>query len=332
MNSGPAELVVIDRAQVRANLTYERCIALMRTAMIALSRGDTRQLLRGIIDLGGGNAFGVMPGSMGSCDGFGAKLVSVFAGNFARRLQSHQGVITIFDPLSGAPVCILHAGEITSIRTAAASAAATDVLARCDARVLAVLGYGEQAWSHVVAISKVRTLREVMIWGRSRQSAETFAERVRIGLGLDARAAADVAGAVATADVVCTTTAAAEPILQSRWVRDGTHLNIVGSSRAGPVEIDNELVLRARFFADHRESVLHQGAEFIRARAAGLVDDEHVLGEIGEVMDGTLAGRQSAADVTIYKSLGNIVQDLASGWYLYQAALREGFGARVPFG
>jgi len=126
--------------------------------------------------------------------------------------------------------------------------------------------------------------------------------------------------------------AAAEPILLGRWVREGTHLNIVGSSRAGPVEIDNDLVLRARVFADHRESVLRQGAEFLRAKAAGLIGDAHVLGEIGQVMDGAIVGRQSASDVTLYTSLRSIVQDLASGWYLYRKALRDGFGTRVGFG
>jgi ornithine cyclodeaminase len=136
---------------------------------------------------------------------------------------------------------------------------------------------------------------------------------------------------VSAADIVCTTTAAVEPILHSRDVPDGAHVNVVGSSRAGPVEIDSALVLRSRFFADHREGVLRQGAEFLKAKAEGLVDDAHVLGEIGQVMDGSLPGRQSPSDVTIYKSLGSVVQDLACGWYLYQAAQREGFGETVDF-
>ncbi len=196
--------------------------------------------------------------------------------------------------------------------------------------MLALLGYGEQARSHVQAISQVRSLTEVMVWGRSKQQAADFAARVRDSLNLNATACAQVADAVADADIICTTTAAAEPVLRSAWVRPGTHINAVGSSRAGPAEIDSELVVRARIFADHRESVLRQGAEFLHAKAAGLIDDAHLQGEIGQVMLGSIKGRSSSAEVTLYKSLGNIVQDLACGEFLYAAALRGGFGARAP--
>jgi ornithine cyclodeaminase/alanine dehydrogenase-like protein (mu-crystallin family) len=323
-------MIIISRAEVAAHLPYEACIPLMREAMVALARGHTRQLLRSIVDLGGGNAFGVMPGAMDELT-FGAKLVSVFPGNFARGAQSHQGVVVVFDPRDGAPVCVLHAGEITAIRTAAASAAATDALARPDAQALAILGYGEQAWTHVLAMCHVRAIGSVAVWGRSPERAAAFARRVQSELGVEARAERTAGAAAAAADIICTTTAAVEPILHSRDVPDGAHLNVVGSGRAGPVEIDCELVVRARFFADHREGVLRQGAEFLNAKAAGLVDDAHVLGEIGQVMDGSLAGRRSREDVTIYKSLGSIVQDLACGWYLYQVAQRDGFGLKVTF-
>jgi ornithine cyclodeaminase len=136
---------------------------------------------------------------------------------------------------------------------------------------------------------------------------------------------------VADADIICTTTAATEPILFSRQVADGTHVNLVGSSRAGPSEVDTALVARVRLYADHRAGVLAQGAEFLNAKAEGLVGDAHVLGEIGEVMAGTLAGRLSDSDVTAYKSLGSVVQDIACAWKLYQAALEGGrsFGAQV---
>ncbi|MGZ8311525.1 MAG: ornithine cyclodeaminase family protein [Allosphingosinicella sp.] len=305
----------VTAGEVARLLPYEACIPLMREAMIALSAGRTRQLLRGIIDLDQGRAFGVMPGAMMDDGAFGAKLVSVYPENFAKGMMSHQGVVVLFDPATGAPSAVLEAGEITAIRTAAASAAATDVLARPEARRLTILGYGEQAWRHVEAVRCVRPLESVAVWGRAAGQAEAFAARVRAS-GLDAVAAPSVAAAVADADLICTTTAAPEPILRSEWVANGAHINAVGSSRAGPAEIDNDLVARALFFADHREGVLAQGAEFLRAKAAGLVDDAHVLGEIGEVMAGTLPGRRSPGDVTIYKSLGSIVQDLAAARYI----------------
>lgn len=320
---------VIGAEEVARRLTYEACIPLMRQAMIALSEGRTRQLLRGIIQLGHGNMFGVMPGAMyggregqaapppaaapdgpGDLSTFGAKLVSIFPGNVAAGGLSHQGAVLLFDPGTGAPAAVIDAGELTAIRTASASAAATDALARPDAARLAVLGTGEQARRHVEAIRLVRPIGRVTIWGRDPAKAAALAE------ALGATAAPTAAEAVAHADIVCTVTGASEPILFDRDVPDGAHLNLVGSSRAGPAEVDNALVARARLIADHRDGVLAQGAEFLNAKAAGLIDDAHVVGEIGAVFAGSLEGRQSAAQVTAYKSLGSIVQDLAAAAFL----------------
>jgi ornithine cyclodeaminase/alanine dehydrogenase-like protein (mu-crystallin family) len=316
------KLLVISREEVAEHLIWDACIPLMREAMIALSTGRTRQLLRAIMDLEGGRAFGAMQGAMEQA--IGAKLISVFPAG-ASGAPSHQGVVALFDPETGAPAAIVDATEITGIRTAAASAAATEALARPDARHLAILGTGEQALRHAQAIAAARPLERMTIWGRSPDKARALAE----SFGADV--ADSVEAAVADADIICTVTGAPEPILRSAWVKDGAHLNVVGSSRAGPVEVDTDLVRRARFFADHREGVLRQGAELIYAIAEGAVDEDHLLGEIGEVFAGTLPGRTAAADVTLYKSLGSIVQDLAAGWYLCERARAEGFGTFVPF-
>jgi ornithine cyclodeaminase len=307
----------IDGEEVARRLTYEVCIPIVREAMIALSRGETKQLLRSIIMLSEGRMFGVMPGAMGASAPFGAKLISVFQENFAKGKQSHQGLVILFDPETGAPVCVVDAGEITAIRTAAASAVATRALARQDARRLAILGYGEQARTHARAISKVRDLESISIWGRSPERARAFAERMRAELGVPVVPARDVEEAVAEADIICTVSSAVEPILKGAWVRAGTHLNLVGSSHAGPVEVDNDLVVRSRFIADSREGVLKQGAEFLRAKGAGLIGDNHIVAEIGQVLAGEIEGRRSAQEITSYKSLGHVVQDLATAWAIY---------------
>ncbi|HLZ42220.1 MAG TPA: ornithine cyclodeaminase family protein [Candidatus Sulfotelmatobacter sp.] len=312
----------IDREEVSRRLSYDVCIPIVRQAMIAFSRGETRQLLRSIIPLSDGRLFGIMPGAMGAHAAFGAKLISVFHGNSARGIQSHQGVVVLFDPDSGAPVCVLDAGEITAIRTAAASAVATDALARKDAHRLTLLGNGEQAGTHARAIGKVRDIKSIVVWGRSLERATAFAERMQAELSVPVRAAAKVEEAVAAADIICTLTSASEPILQGRWVRPGTHVNVVGSSHTGPVEVDNDLVVRSRFVADSREGVLNQGAEFLRAKAAGLIGDEHIVAEIGQVLAGEIVGRRSAEEITVYKSLGHVVQDLASAWLLYADPVR----------
>lgn len=302
------------------HLTYERCIPLMREAMTAFSSGETLQHLRSILDLGDGRLFGIMPGAMGSRAVFGAKLVSVFPDNFAKGISSHQGVVILFEPDAGAPVCVVDAASVTAIRTAAASAAATDALAQPEASRLALLGYGEQAHTHAHAISHVRDLKSIRIWGRSAERAEAFADRLQGELKCDAAASPSVEEAVRDADIVCTVTAAKEPVLEGKWVSPGAHVNVVGSSHAGPVEVDNELVRISRFIADSKESVAAQGAEFLRARKAGVVDDSHIVAEIGEVFAGKVEGRRTAEEITVYKSLGHVVQDLASAWMLYQLA------------
>ena len=208
-------------------------------------------------------------------------------------------------------------GEVTAIRTAAASAVATDALARPDTRRLAILGYGEQAETHARAMMRVRPIETIRVWGRSPERAQAFAARMGAELGLPVTAAPDVATAVANADIICAVTAAREPILTSAMVADGTHINLVGSSVPGPVEVDDDLVVRARFIADSREGVLKQGAEFLHAKAAGRIGDDHIVAEIGQVLAGDIPGRRAPGEVTIYKSLGHVVQDLASAWALY---------------
>jgi ornithine cyclodeaminase len=306
---------VIERDEVARRLTYEMCIPIVRDAMIAFSRGETRQLLRSIIPLAAG-AFGIMPGAMGENAPFGAKLISVYPENPARGRQTHQGLVVLFEPETGEPVGVVHAGEITAIRTASASAVATDALARPDAHRLVILGCGEQAVTHARAIPKVRDIASIVVWGRSVERAQAFAERMSAELGLPVTAGAEVEAAVAKADIICTVTGAREPILKGVWVAPGTHLNLVGSSVAGPAEVDDDMVVRSRFIADSREGVLRQGAEFLHAKAAGLIGDDHIAAEIGQVLAGDIEGRRSADEITVYKSLGHVVQDLASAWAL----------------
>jgi len=305
-------LAIIGQDTVRHHLTFARCIPVIRQAMIDLSAGRTRQTLRQIVPIDERGLFGVMQGALGPEAPFGAKVLSVFPNNVARGGQSHQGVVVLFDRATGAPTQVIHAGEITKIRTAAASAVATDALARTDARRLAVLGTGEQAAAHAAAICEVRSIEEISIWGRAPEKARALARRLEASLARTVTAAATPQEAVAESDIICTTTAAQQPLLSGRDVPDGAHLNLVGSSHLGPREVDDALVARARFFADHRASVLDQGEELASAIRAGLVDEHHLLAEIGEVLSGDAPGRTGAEDLTIYKSLGNIVQDLAS--------------------
>jgi ornithine cyclodeaminase len=308
-----------DAAQVEELLDYPGCIDAVRRAMIALSSGERAQPLRQIWPVGDG-AWGIMPGDLAALSTFGAKLVSVFADPERPGCTRHQGVVVAYDGETGAVSCIADAEPITRIRTGCASAVATDALARKDSEVLAIFGTGVQADAHLRALPLVRDFREILLWGRSEEKTRRFAEQMSEELGRAITPVLDAREAASRADVICTVSSSPAPILLGEWVRTGTHVNLVGSSYVGPTEVDSALVARSRYIADYRPGVLAQAAELAIARDAGLVDDSHVVGEIGEVLAGRIPGRENDEQVTIYKSLGHVAQDLASAAYLRERA------------
>jgi ornithine cyclodeaminase len=224
----------------------------------------------------------------------------------------------------------MDAAAITAIRTAAASAVATRALAREDAGVLAILGTGEQADTHIEALVQVRPLRALRLWGRSPDKAHALAAR-HANLPVAVEVCETARAAVEGADIICTLTASAEPILEGRWLAPGTHINLVGASRRNAREADVEVVTRARFFVDLRTSASAEAGEWYHAMQAGLVSESHILAEIGEVLAGTAAGRVTDTDITVYKSVGMAAQDLAAAHVIYERAVVDGIGTHVPF-
>jgi ornithine cyclodeaminase len=229
-----------------------------------------------------------------------------------REAQTHRELCANNESSS----CIADAVPVTKIRTACATAAATDALARADAEVLAIFGTGIQAEAHLQALPLVRPFREILLWGQSSDKARALAEKMSKVLDQPITVVADGEHAAARADVICTVTSSTAPVLLGAWVKPGTHVNLVGSSYLGPVEVDSALVANARYVADYRPGVLAQASELAVAREAGVVDDTHVIGEIGEVFAGRIAGRENDQQITIYKSLGHVAQDLAAAAYL----------------
>jgi len=230
----------------------------------------------------------------------------------------------LFDSVSGAVQCVADAGVITEIRTGCASAVATDALARRDAQVLAIFGTGTQARSHALAVTRVRPFRRLVLWGRDRARAASLQADLDGQLSVPIETTQDGRAAAEAADVICTVTGAETPILFRDWIRPGTHINVVGSSFLGPVEVDSPLVRDSRYIADYRRSALAAAAEFAVAKRAGLVTDEHIVAEIGEVLLGRAPGRRNADEITMYKSLGHVVQDLASAACVHRRACRDG--------
>jgi ornithine cyclodeaminase len=309
-----------DADQVEELLDYPGCIDAMRRAMTALSSSERPQPLRQIFTVGKNDMFGTMPGELAALSTFGAKLVSVFADPHKPGRSRHQGIVVTYDGETGAVRCIADAEPITKIRTACATAAATDALARPDAEVLVIFGTGLQAEAHLRAMPLVRPFREILLWGQSIEKARELARQMSGAIGQTITAVEDGEEAAGKADVICTVTSSPKPILFGDWVKPGTHINLVGSSHLGPVEVDSDLVAKARYVADYRPGVLAQGAELAVAREAGMVDETHVIGEIGDVFAGRVRARENDSQITIYKSLGHVVQDLAATAYLDERA------------
>jgi len=325
-------LLIVGGADVRRALPMSDCIEAVDRAMRAFSSGGAEVPLRTIMQLPGTrNFFGVMPGYLADPQGLGAKILTVYPDNTQRGLPSHVGIVVLFDTGIGIPLAVMDAAEITAIRTAAASAVATRALARTDASHLAILGTGEQAATHLEAMSKVRALRTVRIWGRSIEKAERFAEQEGSRLSLRVEVSRTAEEAVKGADIVCTVTASRDPVLNGAWLARGAHVNLVGSSRLVAREADDEVVTNSRFFVDSRTSARAEAGELKHAIDAGLVSESHILGEIGEVLSGSVSGRTGNNDITVYKSLGVAAQDLAAAHVIYERAVRDGLGTRAPF-
>ncbi len=322
-------LLFLNREDVEALLPMAECIEVVEAGLRVLARGGAVQPLRTAYWMPDRHGLlGVMPGML---DGLtaddqpvaGIKVLTVVPDNYLHGEESHRGLVLLFEEERGAPIAILDASAVTAIRTAAASAVATRALARQDAGDLAILGTGTQARSHLEAMRAVRPLRRVRVWSRNPESARRFAEREGV------EPAASVREAVEGADLICTVTAASEPVLAGEWIAPGAHINAVGACTATTRELDAAAVARSRLYTDRRESAMAEAGDFLLARGEGAVTDAHLLGELGDVLEGQIPGRHSDEEVTLYKSLGIAVEDLASGRYVYNKALAMGRGTAL---
>jgi len=327
---GAMSVRILNRAEVTRLLPMAECIEAMVEALTALSRGAAQLPLRMVLRTGGeAGRFGVMPAELQQPAVVGAKIITVYQGNEGTALDSHQGVVILFDPSNGAPLAILDAISITAIRTAAVSGAATRVMARDDAGDLAILGSGVQARTHLDAMASVRPLRRVRVWSRHPARARAFAEWASRARNQTVEPLDSAAQAVAGADLICTVTASTTPVLEGRWIEPGAHLNVVGSSVASAREIDSAAMAKGRLIVDRVESALQEAGDFLMARAEGAVRDDHIKGELGEVLAGRLPGRTRADEVTIFKSLGLAVEDLAAAELVLRKASSAGIGVVV---
>ena len=332
-NSSDPLTLLVTHADVVRLLPMPRCIDLMEGVLRALANGEATLPLRTVIPLPANRGmFASMPAVLHQPDAIGIKVITVYPGNDGTAYDSHQGAVLLFEPDHGRLVAVMDASSITAIRTAAVSGLATRLLAQPDASELAILGSGVQASTHLEAMRAVRPIARVRVWSRHRPHADAFAAResTRHGVRLDVMSSAREA--VAGAQIICTTTSAREPVLFGDWLEPGMHINAVGASTRASRELDGEAVRRSTLFVDRRESALNEAGDFLLARAEGLIADDHIAGELGDVALGRLAGRSAAREITLFKSLGLAVEDVAAAHHIHAAAHGDDRLARVTLG
>lgn len=311
-------------------------IAAMERAFGDLAAGRAMLPLRAVLALPrGAGWFGVMPAALGEPADFGLKAIGVLPRNEGTEHDSHPGAVLLFEPAHGRLVAVIDASSVTAWRTAAVSGLATRLLAREDAETLAILGSGVQAATHLEAMRAVRPVRDVRVWSRDRAHAQAFVERARAhDASRDGNLAAvpSAEAAVRGAHIICTVTSSAEPVLRGEWLAAGCHVNAVGSSRPDRRELDAEAVRRSRIFVDRRESALAEAGDLLLARPEGGFRDENIQAELGELVAGTAFGRSTREDLTLFKSLGLAIEDLAAARMLYDLARASGAGTWLDFG
>jgi ornithine cyclodeaminase len=322
-------LLILNGEEVRRFLPMGECIEVMDTAMRAVSTGAVGAPSRTVLPLeeDAGHFF-LMPGSMLEPPVYGAKAVGLHPGNPERGRPAVQGLVILFDRRSGAPMALMDGAAITAVRTAAASALAARELARDDAVSHGILGTGVLAAAHLEAVSCVRRIREVCVWGRDHAKAQAFAEQHAESTGAKVSAVPEAAEA-AGCDVVSVVTNSPMPVLRGAWLEPGAHVSLVGAHRAGHREADTAAVAGAAVYVDSRAGALLEAGDLLIPMAEGALGEEHIIGEIGEVLEGTAPGRSNGRQITLYKSLGLVSQDLYAAEHAFRAADAAGAGSRV---
>jgi len=303
-------VLIIGAETVRRLLPLPACIEAVDRAMRAFSSGLVVTPDRIIAPLADGASYlVVMPGELRTVPVYGCKIISLHPANPARARPAVQGFVALFDSHTGTPLALVDGAEVTRLRTAAASALATRKLARPEAATHGILGAGAQAASHLEAIACVRPITGVRVWARDHGKARAFATRHHAAGTAPIEAVADAAAAAAC-DVVSVVTNAPEPVLRGAWLRPGAHLNLVGAHEAEHREADSDAVAGAAVYVDSRRAALQEAGDLLIPIAEGRIGEAHIRGELGEVLEGRVRGRESAEQVTLYKSLGLAAQDL----------------------
>lgn len=298
----------------------------LRTVLVVPGRSGARTSSASASDAGGAGFCGVMPAFVPTPSALGAKLVTVYESNRARGLPTHLATIILLDPDTGELVAILDGRYVTEARTAAVSAVSVKHLARTDARVLAILGSGVQARSHIDALTRVRQFDEIRVWGPDPARRFALVEEMLPRVGARLVPVESPRDAVQDAHVIALVTAAREPIVARRWIADGAHICAVGACRPDQREMDTALVRDARVFVDSRSGALAEAGDLVIPIQEGAITPAHIDAELGAVISGAAAGRRAPDEITIFKSLGMAVEDVAAARLAWERASERGLG------
>jgi ornithine cyclodeaminase len=331
--TGVPKVLIITDQQVEQLLPMDECIAAMAAALKTLAHGGAVLPLRQIMWLPDkSGALGAMPSFLDDPAALGIKVITVFQKNLGTKYDSHQGAVLLFEAEHGVLQAIIDASSVTAIRTAAVSGVATNALARAEAGDLCILGSGAQAMTHLEAMKSVRTLRRVRVWSRNFDNARTFAAKAEARHGIAVEPMASARDAVTDADIICTTTSSREPVLFGEWIAQGAHINAVGSSVPAARELDTAAVANASLFVDRRESTLNEAGDYLFPMKEGAIDASHIRAELGEVLTGAHNGRATGSEITLFKSLGIAIEDLAAARLIHRKAVERGIGTSIALG
>lgn len=327
------KILVLDAQQIGELLPITECIDLMADALAALARDEIYQPLRTIIRPPGARGLlGLMPAyRSGDRGAFGLKAICVFPENPSLGKDAHQGAVTLFSRETGELLALMNASQITAIRTAAVSAVATRLLSREDAAEMAIIGAGVQARTHLAALASVRQLKRVRVVARTFGHAQKLADEMQPRFTFPIEPVETNEQAVRGADLVVTATSSLEPVIQRDWISAGAHVNAIGTHSPKSREVDSATMASARIFVDRRESALNESGDYLLAAAEGVVNADSIVGEIGELLIGKINGRNSESEITLFKSLGLAIEDVAAADYLYRKALEQSVGTWVNF-
>ncbi len=326
-------ILIVNQKEVAELISVTELMPVMEDALKTLARGEAILPQRPSIWLPDQSGqLVMMPTYLPNIKAFGLKVITYFPGNMNSPYDTHQGGVMLFDTTNGNLLAMIDATEITANRTAAATGVASKALARDDSSKLALIGSGTQARTHLEAMLHAHDIKEVKVWALPLEHAQGFARRESERHNVEIEVPETAEEAVTGADIICTCTSAKQPVLFGKWLKPGMHINAVGSTVPHTRELDTEALVKCKMFVDRKEAALNEAGDFLFPQKEGAVTEDHIKGEIGDVLLGKNPGRESTEEITLFESLGLAIEDVAAAFHISNKAKEKDMGTWIEFG